>query len=93
MAVTPSFDPKHSQVHTGNAFWSKLTNEDGAVLGCLAARLFVTDHILNEIRSGRLFFDREPVIDFHVLDLVEPYNAPRISGRVGYVGARPGCPT
>ena len=86
VAVTPSFDPQHSHVHPENCFWSKLENREGKAVACLAMRLFVTDDILEDIRSWRLFFNREPVLDFHVLELVAPYNAPRLSGRVGYSG-------
>ena len=85
-AVTTTFDPEHSYVHPGNSFWISLRDQAGAIVGCNCFRLFVTDDVLPLIRSWRLFFDRQPLLEMKPLRLVSPSDIPIISGRVGYGG-------
>ena len=85
-AVTPSFDPEYSYVHPGNSFWLSLRDERDEIVGCVCMRLFVVDDVMPLIRSWQLFFDRQPLLEVHPLELVNCSDIPIIGGRAGYGG-------
>ena len=86
VAVTTSFDPEHSYLTPSNSYWLALRNSREEIVGCICLRLFLTDDVLQLIRSWRLFFDRVPILEMHPLQLVNPSEIPIIAGRVGYAG-------
>lgn len=85
-AVSPSFDPRFSHLHPGNSFWISIRDADGGIVACSCHRLFLTPDIRALIGSHKLFFDKQPVLDFKPVPIVLPREAPQIGGRVAYGG-------
>lgn len=85
-AVSPSFDPRHSYLHPGNSFWISIRGQDGSIVACSCHRLFLTPDVRVLIGSHKLFFDKQPVLDFKPVPVVLPPDAPQIGGRVAYGG-------
>lgn len=86
LTVSPAFDPRHSHVHPGNCFWIGIRTESDHIAACQCHRLYITDDVINLIRSYKMFFDKAPVLQFRPLTFAVPNDAPIISGRVSYGG-------
>jgi hypothetical protein len=81
--VYPTYDPEHSDISPENAFWVKILNPAGEVIGGQATRIFETPDFYALLRSGRVWFDRSlaPVPEF-------PFDCalPPFGGRVAHLG-------
>lgn len=81
--VYPTYDPEQSAISPENAFWVKILNPAGEVIGGQATRIFETPDFYPLLRSGRVWFDRSlaPVPKF-------PFDCPLppFGGRVAHLG-------
>lgn len=95
--LASTHDPRRSHVHPGNAFWvivrektqrwwERPLRRQGPIVACLCHKVVVTENILEEIRTHRLFFDKKPTLDYQPVDIVASDNMPTIGGRVGFAG-------
>jgi GNAT superfamily N-acetyltransferase len=82
--VNPAFDPAQSRLTAKDSFWLDVRAGSETVATC-AARLFLTDDVLDLLRSLRLWF-AEPPVDYGRLAIAMPPGAPVIHGRVGHEG-------
>ncbi|HUC68349.1 MAG TPA: hypothetical protein VMA53_23230 [Stellaceae bacterium] len=82
--VNPAFDPAQSRLSPQDSFWLDVRAGSETIATC-AARLLLTDDILDLLRSLRLWF-AEPRVDYGRLAITLPREAPVIHGRVGHEG-------
>lgn len=54
--VNPSFDPRQSRLDWRD-FWVHLIEPGGRSIGCSAEKIIETDDILEELATGRIFYD------------------------------------
>ncbi len=84
--IAATHDPARSHIHPGNAFWGRFENKSGQIIACMAHKMVITENLIDEVRSHRIFFNRRPILNHYPVDLrVEP-DVPVLSGRVGYGG-------
>jgi hypothetical protein len=97
VVVASTHDPSKSYVHPGNAFWiivrerdhrfiDKLLRRERPIVACLCHRVIQTDNIAEEVRTHRLFFDRQPILDYRPVNVVLGDDTPVIGGKVGLAG-------
>jgi len=95
--IASTHDPSKSYVHPGNAFWvivrerdrrliDRLLRRDRPVVACLCHRVIQTANIADEVRTHRLFFDRQPILDYRPVNIAIEDNTPIIGGKVGLAG-------
>jgi hypothetical protein len=74
--VNPILNPKHSRL-AGNGFWLRVEDRSGRLVALFAAKVFETANFMDLVRTGRLWFDREPLraVDprSHPLDPFGPF--------------------
>lgn len=86
LRVAATHDPEHSHVHPGNAFWARFENAAGHVVACIAHKVIVTENLLDEVRSHRIFFNKVPILHHYPVNLCVEDGVPVLSGHVGYTG-------
>lgn len=86
LRVAATHDPEFSDVHPGNAFWAWFENRLGQIVSCIAHKVIVTDNLLDEVRSHRIFFNRRPILHHYPVQLCVGEEVPTLSGHVGYTG-------
>lgn len=97
LVVASTHDPSRSYLHPGNSFWifirerdqsfvDRLLRREKPIVACLCHRVIETENIGEEIRTHRLFFDRNPILDYRPVNVVLGDNAPVIGGKVGLAG-------
>ena len=97
VVVASTQDPAKSYVHPGNSFWlivrerdqqlmDRVLRRERAVVACLCHRVIETDNIADDVRTHRLFFDRQPILEYRPVQIALNPNVPVISGRVGLAG-------
>ncbi|NKB60155.1 MAG: hypothetical protein GKS00_27905 [Alphaproteobacteria bacterium] len=86
LRVAATHDPAYSHVHPGNAFWARFENNAGSIIACIAHKVVVTDNLLDEVRSHRLFFNRQPILRHYPVALCVVEDVPTLSGHIGYTG-------
>lgn len=86
LRIAATHDPSYSYVHPGNAFWAWFENSTGQIVACIAHKVIVTDNLLDEVRSHRIFFNRRPILKHYPVDLCVLKDVPKLSGHVGYTG-------
>lgn len=97
VVVASTHDPAKSYVHPGNSFWvivrerdqqfmDRVLRRERAVVACLCHRVIETDNIADDVRTHRLFFDRQPILEYRPVQIALNPNVPVISGRVGLAG-------
>lgn len=83
--VYPSFDPARSTM-SGECFWFRLKDIQGATVASHADRLFETDDFCDLIESGELWFDDPaPKLGGNIIHATRP--PVPIAGKVGHSGA------
>lgn len=83
-AVTPVFDPRQSSLTPEECFWIRL-EDDGVVMGCVCARLFVSsDHIVEDYISQHVWGDRTPPIA--PVDILFPRDRITFKGNIVHEG-------
>ncbi len=83
--VYPSFDPARSTM-SGECFWFRLKDIQGATVASHADRLFETDDFCDLIESGELWFDDPaPRLGGNIIHATRP--PVPIAGKVGHSGA------
>ncbi|NAS25947.1 hypothetical protein GT755_30255 [Herbidospora sp. NEAU-GS84] len=83
--VNPTFDPRHSRLTGGDAFWIAVREHSGEISGCVAMRLLVTPDLLRLAESLRLWYDPVPDVFGEVRLRRLPHDE-LISGRVAHAG-------
>lgn len=86
LRIAATHDPRYSNVHPGNAFWAWIRNRSEQIVACIAHKVVVTDNLLDEVRSHRIFFNRKPVLHHYPVRLCVGEEVPTLSGHVGYTG-------
>ncbi len=84
--IAATHDPARSNIHSGNAFWGRFENKAGEIVACMAHKVVITENLLDEVRSHRIFFNRRPILEHYPVDLRVESDVPVLSGRVGYGG-------
>lgn len=82
LPVPSTHDPAKSFLNPGNAYWTKLRDRDGRVVGCNGQRMHITDNLLEDIRLHAFFKNRMPLIHHYPLSLYDDLVFPEISGRI-----------
>ncbi len=86
LRVAATHDPEYSDIHPGNAFWTWFENRSGQIVSCIAHKVIVTDNLLDEVRSHRIFFNRKPILHHYPVQLCVDEDVPILAGHVGYTG-------
>jgi hypothetical protein len=97
VVVASTHDPSRSYVHPGNSFWiivrerdqrfiDRLLRRDRPIVACLCHRVIETHNIADEVRTHRLFFDRQPILDYRPVEIAISKETPVIGGKVGLAG-------
>lgn len=85
VGASRTLDPKLNDVSSGNAFWVKLTDDNGQIIGCQANRFFVTEDFVEEyVCTHRFFGDRCPSLKHYPVQLRDPI--PVLCGRMNFGG-------
>ncbi len=79
-----TFDPEHSFLTPQNSLWL-LGRSRGVPVCCIAVKMFSTPDLRNDLRTGRLFWDRTPLMERFLADGLND-ELPEMRGRVAYVG-------
>lgn len=82
--VNPAFDPRHSRLTPANSFWLDVKAGSKTIATC-AARLFVTEDVLELLRTMRLWYAAPPA-SYGQLAIDASPNMPLIRGNVGHEG-------
>ncbi len=80
--VAATHDPAFSYIHPGNAFWMRFENASGRIVACIAHKVVVTENLIDEVRSHRIFFDRRPILHHYPVNMCIDANVPQLSGRI-----------
>lgn len=86
LRVAATHDPQYSDIHPGNAFWAWFENQSGQIVSCIAHKVIVTENLLDEVRSHRIFFNRKPILHHYPVQLCVGKEVPTLSGHIGYTG-------
>lgn len=86
LPVPSTHDPERSYLHPGNAYWTKLVDEDGNIVGCNGQRMHETGNLFEDIRTHAFFKDRLPLIHHYPLAFYEDLEFPKLSGRISIGG-------
>ncbi|HZB92973.1 MAG TPA: hypothetical protein VE397_16110, partial [Stellaceae bacterium] len=82
--VNPVFDPRHSRLFPETNFWLDV-KAGSQTIATTAERLFVTDDVLDLLRSMRPWL-AEPPAEYGQLAVSLPPGSPEIGGIVGHEG-------
>ena len=82
----PSYDPDYCDLNLHNSFWLRAVDPQGRTVCTMAQRVIDTECFLDDLRSMRLWHDRDRTDLKGYIDVIDCAGAEQLSGRIGHSG-------